>query len=106
MTEYLVMRRTMTGSWEDCGGPGTTWDALTADDAQLEASDGLGVYRTVALSNVTRTLEAEELVPCRRRIDEEPAVEEPPAELVLKGPPGGPQVIDPPRPPLSPVPQA
>lgn len=77
MTEYLVMRRTMTGSWEDCGGPGKVWDALTAEDAQLEASDGLGVYRTVAVSNVTRTLEAEQLVPCRMRIEEEPPVEEP-----------------------------
>lgn len=50
---YLVMRRTMTGTWEDCIEPFEP-DGLVAENpeqAQERVGDGPGVYRVIALGS-------------------------------------------------------
>ena len=53
MGRYLVMRRTMTGSWEDELLPNgeAAISAESPEDAQAFVSDGLGVYRVIELQD-------------------------------------------------------
>lgn len=51
LNRYLVMRRTMTGSWEDCieAFEPRPIAADSAEQAQERVGDGLGVYRVIDL---------------------------------------------------------
>lgn len=74
MHRYLVTRRTMTGSYEDCG---SAVEAENAEAAQEMVGDGAGVYRVICLGDGSYVVVEHVVVEfSRKTVDVPPPLEE------------------------------